>query len=143
MAPLSAKNASHRPTAHKLCCALVHTLGQLLHRHTRPGRLVREVLLVNAVHLREVIHGRQERSHLPQLSATNGKPNVCLGALKTLHRHEGRLMAVQKRPSYLDNPADRASGILEDVLEILAYSCSLVGDAALDQVPARVGGQLA
>lgn len=37
-----------------------HALGQLVHGHTAPGRLVREELLIRGVHLGEVIHGCEE-----------------------------------------------------------------------------------
>ena len=37
-----------------------HALGQLLDRHTGASRLVSEVLLIDRVHLGEVVHGGDE-----------------------------------------------------------------------------------
>jgi hypothetical protein len=44
-----------------------HTLRQLINRHTAPRRLMRKELLINAIHLHETIHSRQEHVDLDNL----------------------------------------------------------------------------
>ena len=44
---------------------------------------------------------------------------------------------------YLDDAAERAAGIFQDRLQVLADRCRLVGDAAFDEIARCIGGELA
>jgi hypothetical protein len=47
------------------------------------------------------------------------------------------------RMTYLNNPPDRTSRILKNILEILAHGRCLVRDAPAVEVPCCIGGELA
>ena len=85
-----------------------------MHSNTRAGWLVSEVLLVDPVHLGEIIHGSQERRYLSQVS---------------FETHY-----VPGENTYFNNAADRATRSLENLLDAFTASGSLVRDTALDQL---------
>ena len=76
------------------------TFRQLVYSHAGTRRLVREVLFVDAVHLREVVHGRQERRDLSYVNAGSEVNSMALRC---------KMKVSQKARLYLDNTADGAS----------------------------------
>ena len=65
-----------------------HALGQLLDRHTGASRLVSEVLLIDRVHLGEVVHSGNEhvdlRSKRKSVSNWNPKASLTIEILSAL-----------------------------------------------------------
>lgn len=107
-----------------------HALGELLDRNAGASGLVREVLLVDGVHLGEVVHG--------------GDEDVDLKGNPTRKQSKAFFEILSPRmKAHLDGTVDAAAGVLEDVLERLAAGLGLVGDAASDEVTLGVGGDLA
>ena len=99
-----------------------------------------EVLLVHAVHLREVVHRRQENGHLHTVvfaSVTRylNPPGIC--------GDESSIMRTAGGVPHLDDPTNRTPRALENILDALARRRRLIGDTALDQFPRRIGRDLA
>jgi hypothetical protein len=108
-----------------------HTLRKLLNRNARASGLVGEVLLVDGVHLGEVVHGGDEHINLEEKKSMRQqfKPSF-----------EIHILWVR---AHLDCTVDIAAGVLEDVLERFAAGLGLVGDAAANEVALGVSGDLA
>lgn len=88
-----------------------------------------EVLLVDRVHLGEVLHGGDEDVDLPQVSTK------ALFTNKTSHYS-------RTAGTYLDSAVNVAASVLENVLERLAAGLGLVGNAAANEVALRIGRNL-
>lgn len=90
-----------------------------------------EVLLVDGVHLGEVVHGGDEYVDLEERSLVSNS-NFFV-----------RYLSPWMKMAHLNSTVNAATSVLEDVLKRLAAGLGLVGDAATDEVTLGVGGDLA
>lgn len=88
-----------------------HPLRQLMHRHTTPGRLMAEPLLILGVHLRKIGHVHQEHIHFDHLP--DGRPP------RFQHRLEVRNAGARlSRDAAVDQVARAVGGDLPAAVEL-------------------------